>query len=307
MYPWSAITPSLTLSCACTAARYMCILGQPLHLLLPYPVPALLPGICVSLVSHYTFSYPILCLHCCQVHVYPWSAITPSLTLSCACTAARYMCILGQPLHLLVPYPVPALLPGTCVSLVSHYTVSYPILCLHCCLVHVYPWSAITPFLTLSCACTAAWYMCILGQPLHLLLPYPVPALLPGTCVSLVSHYTFSYPILGLHCCLVHVYPWSAITPSLTLSCACTTARYTNALGQPLHFLILYPVSALLPKTLMSLVSHCTFSYPILFLHCCQEHPCPWSSTASSLTLSCSYIAARNTHALGQPLHLLLP
>ena len=139
-YPWSAITPFHTL-----------------------PVPALLPGTLISLVSHYTSSHstcsctasrythtlsqPLHLLtlylfqHCCQVHSYPWSAITPPHTL-----------------------PVPTLLPGTLISLVSHYTFSYS-----------------------TCSYTAARYTHIWSaiKPPHTL---PVPALLSGTLISLVSH-----------------------------------------------------------------------------------------------------------------------
>ena len=70
-------------------------------------MPALLPDPLISLVSHSTFSYSILCLHCCQVHSCPWSATALSHTLSCACTASRYTHVLSQPQHLLMLYLVP--------------------------------------------------------------------------------------------------------------------------------------------------------------------------------------------------------
>ena len=300
-YPWSAIAPVHTPSCSCTAARFTHTFGQPLHLLILYPVPALLPDTLILLVSHCTCSYSILFLHCCQVHSYLWSAIAPSHTLSCSCTTARYTHTLGQPLHLFILHPVPALQPGK-------------------------PWSATAPSHTPSCSCTTARYTHTLGQPLHLLILHPVPALLPGTLIPLVSHCTFSYSILFLHYCQIHSYSWSAIAPAYTPSCSCTTARYTHTLGQPLHLLILYPVPALLPDTLIPLVSHCTCSYSILFLHCsqvnlgshctisysilflhyCQVHTYPWSAIAPAHTPSCSCTTARYTHTLGQPLHLLI-
>ena len=180
-----------------SAARYTHILGQPLHLLILSPVPALLPGTLISLVSHCTFSYSLLYLHCCQVHSYPWSATAPSHTLSCTCTAARYTHFLGQPLHILILSPVPTLLPGTLISLVSHCTFSYSLLYLHCCQVHSYPWSATAPSHTLSCTCTAARSTHILGQPLHLFILSPVPALLPGTLISLAFDQVHGLLVLG--------------------------------------------------------------------------------------------------------------
>ena len=301
---WSATAPSHIPSCSCTVARYPHTLGQSLHLLILYPVPALLPGTLILLVSHYTFSYSILFLHCCQVPSYSWSVTTPSHTLSCSCTVVRYPHTLGQSLHLLILYPVPALLPGT--PLVSHCTFSYSILFLHCCQVSSYSWSVTAPSHTLSCSCTVARYPHTLGQSLHLLILYPVPALLPGTLILLVSHCTFSYSILFLHCCQVSSYSWSVTAPSHTLSCSCTVARYSHTLGQSLHRLILYPVPALLPGTLILLVSHCTISYSILFLHCCQVPSYSWSATAPSHTLSCSCTVARYPHTLGKSLHRLI-
>ena len=146
-YPWSASTPSHTLSCSSTAA-----------------------GTLIPLISLCTFSYSILLLHCC-----------------------RHTHTLGQPLHLLILLSCTA--AGTLIPLVSHCTFSYSILLLHYCKsthtlgqplhllilnpvllqVHSYPWSATAPSHTLSCSCTAA-----------------------GTPIPLVSLYTFSYSILHL-------------------------------------------------------------------------------------------------------------
>ena len=92
---------SLTLFC--TASRYTRTQCQPLHHLILYPIPALLPGSLVLMVSHCTFSYSM-----------------------CSCTAARFTSILGQPLHLLI-LCVPALLPGSLVPSVSHCTFSYSV------------------------------------------------------------------------------------------------------------------------------------------------------------------------------------
>ena len=79
-YPWSVTTQSHIRSYSCTAVKSIHNLGQSLHLLILYPVTALLSGI--SFVSH-----------------------APSHTLSCFCTAARYTHLL----HLLILYPIPGL------------------------------------------------------------------------------------------------------------------------------------------------------------------------------------------------------
>ena len=287
-YPRSATAPSHTQSCSCRNAMYTHILGQPQHLLILNPVPAGMPCTLISLVSHSTFSYSILFLQECHVHSYPWSATAPSHTQSCSCRNAMYTHILGQPQHLLILNPVPARLPCTLISSVSHSTFSYSILFLQECHVHSYPRSATAPSHTQSCSCRNAMYTHILGQPQHLLILYSVSCSChEHSYSSLVNHSTFSYTILFLHDCHVHSYPWSATAPSHTQSCSCRNAMYTHILGQPQHLLILNPVPAGMPCTLISLVSHSTFSYSILFLQECHVHSYPWSATAPSHTLFC--------------------
>ena len=264
----------------CTAARCTHTLGYPWHLLIPYPDPALLPvhsyprsatappytlsrsctvaSALIPSVSHSTFLYAIPILHCCQcthtlgqpqhllicyadpallpVHSYPRSATAPSYMLCRSCTVAS------------------ALIPS-----VSHSTLLYAILILHC------------------CQCTHT-----LGQPQHLLIRYPDPALLPvhsyprsatapsymlcrsctvaSALIPSVSHSTFLYAMPILHCC-----------------------QCTHTLGQPQHPLICYPDPALLPvhsyprsatapsymlcrsctvaSALIPLASHSTFTY----------------------------------------------
>ena len=263
--------------CSCTAFKYTHILGQPLHFLLLYlflhcfqvhsypwsaithshtlPVPALLPGTLISLVSHYSFSYstcsctaskythilgkPLhllilyLCLHCCQVHSYPWSAITASHTL-----------------------PVPTLLPGTLISLVSHYTFSYSTCS---CTAAKYTHTLVShyTFSYSTCSCTAAKYTHILGQPLHLLILF-------CSCTASRYTHTLSQPLhllilyLFLHCCLVHSYPWSAILILYLFLHCFQVHSYPWSAITPSHTL---PVPALLPGTLISLVIYYTSSY----------------------------------------------
>ena len=179
-------------------------------------------------VSQFTSSYT---MNHCQVHSYPWPGTTSSHTLHCSSTTARYTHTLGQALHPLILYTVPAQLPGTLIPLVRHYIFSYTILFQHYCQVHSYTWSGTTSSHILYCS-------------------------MPGIHISLVSHSTFSFTILFQHYCQVHTYTWSGTTTSHTLFCSSTTARYTHNLGHPQHYLIHYPVLEHTIQLLLGLIPH---------------------------------------------------